>query len=72
MQVDTTHLILLVLGAHYCGRTALEPGGGCLSLLVSGLIGINRSCIGIVLFAAGVSYGFVIFSVGGEQGRISK
>jgi hypothetical protein len=54
--VSTTHFILLVLRAHCCGRNSARAGGGCLSLLVSGLIGINCGCVSMALFAAGVFY----------------
>jgi len=56
MKVCTTHLILLVLGAHYLWQNNARAGGGCWSLLVGGLNEITCSCISIALFAAGVFY----------------
>jgi hypothetical protein len=56
MKVCTTHLILLVLGAHYLRQNSARAGGGCLSLLVGGISEITCSCISIALFAAGVFY----------------
>jgi hypothetical protein len=55
MNVCTTHLILLVLGAHYLRQNSARAGGGCLSLLVGGFNEITCSSISIALFAAGVS-----------------
>jgi hypothetical protein len=68
----TTHLILFVLAARYRARTALDPEGDCLTLIVSGVNGMNCNRISITVAAAAVKYRFVIISVEGGQGRKSK